>query len=138
MLKKAITYTDPFTEEEVTRTFYFNLTKAELTKLLMRKNGTYLDYMQDSINSGSSADVFEIFETFVREGYGERTEDGRFIKSAELSDAFMHSEAYSVLLTEFLQDTEGKKITAFFDQMCPKDLMQQVKANGQEALINLA
>lgn len=127
MLKKSITYTDPFTDEEVTKTFYFNLTKAEMTKLMLKNEGSYAEYLESVVSSKSASDIFNVFESLIRAAYGERTVDGRFIKSEEISDAFMHSEAYSVLLYEFLDDKDGHKAASFFEQICPKDLISEVK-----------
>ena len=104
MLTKKITYTD-YNGEERTETFYFNISKAELTKLQFMHPGGYSEYLERIIESKDIAQLMQAFDDLVDLSYGEKSEDGkRFIKSAELTKAFKETEAYSEMFTELLTD----------------------------------
>ena len=56
--------------------------------------------------------------------YGEKSEDGeRFVKSKELSDAFMQTEAYNQLFTSLL--TDANKASKFINSVFPKELVEE-------------
>lgn len=107
MLTKKITYTD-YNGEERTETFYFNISKAELTKLQFMHPGGYSEYLERIIASKDIAQLMQAFDDLVDLSYGEKSEDGkRFIKSAELTKAFKETEAYSEMFTELLSNAEA-------------------------------
>ena len=105
MLAKPITYTD-YNGVERTETFYFNLSQAELIDMqLGGKDGLYSNKLQKMIDNHDAAAIVGTIKEFVLKSYGEKTDDGkRFIKSPEISEAFMQTEAYSQLITELLSD----------------------------------
>ena len=104
MLKKVIAYEDwngLHREEE----HYFNLNKPEVVKMQTSVKGGY-DVQLKAIAAGmSGAGIMEFFENLIKTSYGIKSEDGkRFMKSEEISRAFMETRAYEVLFEEMITD----------------------------------
>lgn len=127
MLAKTITYTD-YNGVERTETFYFNLSQAELIDMqLGGKDGLYSNKLQKMIDNHDAAAIVATIKEFVLKSYGEKTDDGkRFIKSPEISEAFMQTEAYSQLITELLSD--DAKSSEFILGIMPQALREAAVA----------
>ena len=127
MLAKPITYTD-YNGVERTETFYFNLSQAELIDMqLGGKDGLYSDKLQKMIDNHDAAAIVATIKEFVLKSHGEKTDDGkRFIKSPEISEAFMQTEAYSQLITELLSD--DAKSSEFILGIMPQALREAAVA----------
>lgn len=127
MLAKPITYTD-YNGVERTETFYFNLSQAELIDMqLGGKDGLYSNKLQKMIDNHDAAAIVATIKEFVLKSYGEKTDDGkRFIKSPEISEAFMQTEAYSQLITELLSD--DAKSSEFILGIMPQALREAAVA----------
>ena len=127
MLVKPITYTD-YNGVERTEPFYFNLSQAELIDMqLGGKDGLYSDKLQKMIDNHDAAAIVATIKEFVLKSYGEKTDDGkRFIKSPEISEAFMQTEAYSQLITELLSD--DAKSSEFILGIMPQALREAAVA----------
>ena len=127
MLAKPITYTD-YNGVERTETFYFNLSQAELIDMqLGGKDGLYSSKLQKMIDNHDAAAIVATIKEFVLKSYGEKTDDGkRFIKSPEISEAFMQTEAYSQLITELLSD--DAKSSEFILGIMPQALREAAVA----------
>ena len=127
MLAKPITYTD-YNGVERTETFYFNLSQAELIDMqLGGKDGLYSNKLQKMIDNHDAAAIVGTIKEFVLQSYGEKTDDGkRFIKSPEISEAFMQTEAYSQLITELLSD--DAKSSEFILGIMPQALREAAVA----------
>ena len=123
MLTKTITYTD-YNGVERTETFYFNLSQAELIDMqLGGKDGLYSNKLQKMIDNRDAAAIVGTIKELVLRSYGEKTDDGkRFIKSPEISEAFMQTEAYSQLITELLSD--DAKASEFILGIMPQGLRE--------------
>lgn len=107
MLKKTITYTD-YNGTERTEDFYFNLTKAEIMVMEMGTNGGMAEMIQRIVKAQDAPAIIKVFEEIVFKAYGEKSADGRrFIKSAEISEAFAQTEAYSELFVELTTDADA-------------------------------
>lgn len=131
MLTKKITYTD-YNGEERTETFYFNITKAELTKLQFKHPGGYSEYLERIIESKDVAELMQAFEDLIDLAYGEKSEDGkRFVKSRELTEAFKQTEAYSELFVELM--TDGDASSAFANGILPELDIDETKKAELEA-----
>lgn len=126
MLVKKITYTD-FNDIERTEDFYFNLTNAEVTEWLTTSGNYTLDkVVGQMIKAEKVGDIMGLFKDLIYKSYGEKSLDGkRFIKSPEVKEAFMESEAYSVLFMELISDP--KKAADFLNAIVPKDLSKAVE-----------
>lgn len=104
MRKETITYTD---YNNVTRTedFFFNLNEAELTALQYGVDGGLKEMLERIVKSNDNKQIMACFHELIAKSYGEKSPDGRrFIKSEELSEAFMQTEAYNELTLRFMTD----------------------------------
>ena len=117
MLKKTITYTD-FDGNNRTEDFYFNLTKAEVTEMEMSTDGGMAKLLKKIVDEQDSKKIIEHFKTLILNSYGEKSLDGkRFVKSNELRDSFVQSEAYSELFMELATNAEAA--SAFVNGILP-------------------
>lgn len=111
MVKKNITYTD-LNGVERTEDFYFDMSKPEIVKMQTSAKGGYDVQLRSIAANLNGALIMEFFEDFIARSYGEKSEDGRrFVKSKELSEAFMQTPAYEVLFDELV--TDDKKAAEF-------------------------
>lgn len=104
MRKETITYTD---YNNVTRTedFFFNLNEAELTALQYGVDGGLKEMLERIVKSNDNKQIMACFHELIAKSYGEKSPDGRrFVKSEELSEAFMQTEAYNELMLRFMTD----------------------------------
>src|SRR3954451_16257566 len=94
MLKKTITFED-LDGNQVTEEHYFHLSKADLIEMEVSRDGGMQACLQKVVSSENGKEIIEAFKYLVRESYGERTPEGRFVKNAQRTEEFMSSEAYS-------------------------------------------
>ena len=120
MLKKTIEYTD-FNGMARKEDFYFNLTKAEIMEMEMTTVGGFAEMIQKVVDAQDTPSIVKIFKDIILKAYGEKSPDGkRFIKNAELSDAFAQTEAYSVLFMELA--TNADEAAKFINGIVPADV----------------
>lgn len=125
MLKKTITYENPFTNEPITETFYFHLTMAELVEYDADYEGGLLGLGERLANAKTKKEAIDEFKKLILISYCERSEDGkRPIKSAALREQFVSTEAYSKLFMELGTDTEAG--IAFFNGVMPAEVREAV------------
>lgn len=165
MLKKTITYENPFTNQEVTEDHYFHISKADLVEMEMGEiSESYVTKAGVKL-TGMSAKLERIVEAvdgkaiiaelkdIIRRAYGKKDGD-RFIKSSAIWEEFSSSEAFSQLLFELCTDAGAAaefmngivphnldKIAAEVREKAEKELTPEqretlIKAN-QEALSEL-
>lgn len=101
MLKKTIKYTD-FDGVERQEDFFFNLTKAEMVEYdaAYAEQGGILKYLTWLVDNQKQHELIKAFKDLILRSYGERNSAGRFVKSQEIRDSFMATEAYSELFME--------------------------------------
>ena len=117
MLKKTITYKD-YNGTERTEDFYFNLSKAELIEMQANASGGLEELYKKIIAEKNIPEIYRIFKDIVLMSYGEKSVDGkRFIKTKEAAVAFTQTEAFSVMMSEFLEDPD--KATEFANGIIP-------------------
>lgn len=122
MLKKTIKYTD-YEGNECQEDFYFNLNKAELMEMQLSTKGGLDKYLQKLVDEEDNQKIMAMFKQIIMKSYGKKSEDGtRFIKSPELSNEFIQTEAYSELFMELIQDENAAK--AFMTGIIPNELRQ--------------
>ena len=127
MLKKSITYID-LNGVERTEEFYFNLSKTEIIKMQGSVKGGYDVRLKAIAADLNGSLILEFFEDFIKRAYGEKSEDGRrFMKSEEISEAFMQTPAYEVLFEELV--TDDKAAAEFVNAVMPNELMQKAAAS---------
>ena len=117
MFKKTISYVD-FDGNERTEDFYFNLTKAELTEMEFGTDGGLTKTLLNIIATNDEKRLVEHFKKIIQKSYGVKSLDGRrFIKTPEVIDEFMQTEAYSIFFMELANDAEAA--TAFVNGILP-------------------
>lgn len=119
MLKKTITYTD-YNGNQRTESFWFNLTKAEVTRMEMSVQGGMAEMIDRIIDAQDAPSLISTFETMIQKSYGVKTPDGRgFVKRPEDLEAFMATEAYSELFMELV--TNVTAAAEFVNGIMPND-----------------
>ena len=156
MLSKTITYTD-FNGRTRTETFEFHLYQHERVKWASDKDGL-LRYKKDLsdadlegiqkaaitdeaeaermlnvlLNDGTIFTIVNVIEDLVRRSYGQRSEDGRrFVKSEEMTEEFMQTEAYSVLFEELTTNPDAG--SAFMNALMVKNETQNTQPAHRRA-----
>ena len=119
MIKETLTYKD-FNGEERTDDFYFHMTKLEWLRF-DRKYGGLKEYIQKATRDNDEYGILTLLEELIQSAYGEKSLDGiRFIKSPEITERFVQSDAYSDMVVGFLTDTQ--KGINFFNRLAPADM----------------
>lgn len=120
MLKKTIAYTD-FDGVQREESFYFNLTKSELTEMELSATGGLTKMIEKIVETQDGARILSVFKELILKAYGEKSDDGRrFIKSKELSEAFSQTPAYDILFMELA--TNADKASDFIKAVIPADI----------------
>ena len=128
MLKKTITYTD-YNGNERTEDFYFNLTRAELMEMELEISGGMQQFLEKIVAEQDAAKIIEKFKDIILRSYGEKSPDGkRFMKSKELVDGFVQTEAYSKLFMELA--TDAKAAADFVNGIIPQNNQPIVNPNN--------
>lgn len=143
MLKKTITYKNLFTDEEVTEDFYFHLSKADLVEMQVENHAAAYTspktgqkfvgmaaHLQRISDSQDGPTVMREFKALLRRAYLKRVGD-KPVKSKEIWEEFVSSEAYSELIYELL--TDGAKAAEFFRGMVPGNFEEQMAQVTREA-----
>lgn len=99
--------------------FYFNLTKAELLELELSEEGGMDKRLQRLVSSQDMKEAIKVFKFIVLKSYGILTGDGKFIKSQEITNDFIHTAAYDEIFMELATDPEkaNKFITGILPNM---------------------
>lgn len=126
MLKKTVSYVD-YNGEPQTEDFYFHLNKAELIKMETNdKSGSFLTRLQEIIKAPTAKDAFELIEELAMKAYGIKSPDGkRFIKTEEVREEFMQTEAYSEFFMSLVAD--ANLAAEFLNGLLPADLLAQAE-----------
>lgn len=126
MLKRSITYEDFFGNER-TEEFYFNMTEAEVVEWITTNSDVTIDRVVERMSKKSDVKgIMDSIKDLIYRSYGEVSVDGRrFIKSKEVKDGFMETNAYSALFMELA--TDDGKAAEFLNSVIPKSLSARVK-----------
>lgn len=133
MLQREITFVD-FDDNQVTETFYFNLSKAELVKMQLNVKGGMKTYLETIIKKEDEAAIIEAFDKILLASVGKKV-DGKFIKTQEVINNFRFSGAYEVIFLQLL--TDAKFSSEFVENVMPKGLIDQVHAQQTSTTIDL-
>lgn len=138
MIKETITYVDPWSEEEVTEDFYFHFTEAELARLSQERSTLRDEIIRMGNGDATNKEILGLFELIISKAFGERSDNGRFVKSEEITNAFLVSEAYSVLVLSFFGDEDAAlKGANFMNGLMPKALVDRAQeASSDEKKIS--
>lgn len=135
MLKKSISFED-LDGNKLTEDFYFNLSKAEIAEMeLVQKDGL-VKYLEKIVKEEDREKLIELFKGLITRSVGRRSEDGRrFIKSQEIIDEFVQSDAYSELFIELV--TNANTAAEFVTGIVPaamQDAIAEAQKDGTLAL----
>ena len=84
------------------------------------EEGGMTEYINKIVAEQDAKKIIEFFKELINKAYGVKSADGkRFIKSPELSEEFMQSEAYSELFMELASNAE--EAANFVNGIVPKD-----------------
>lgn len=147
MLKKTITYTNPFTEQEVSEEHFFHISKAGLIELDMAslnepevtdpetgaKLGGFRARLQRIINDRNGEEVMFIVKDMVRRSYGKKEGD-RFLRSPEIWADFESSEAFSQLYFELCTDANAQ--ADFMNGVIPSNLEREMAKVGSQTEVD--
>lgn len=138
MFKDTVSFED-YNGDNVTETLYFNISKPELAKLNYSVSETYLsklEKMQEALKAHDESiigEVVDFFEEIVSLSYGVKSEDGkRFIKSEEITEEFMQSNAYEQIFMKLINDEDY--VEKFFLGIIPSDVAVEVMTKQEESV----
>lgn len=107
MLKKTITYED-LDGNSFTEVFEFHLREDEIAKMELSKHGGLVAYLNQIVAAEDGEAIINAFEEILLKSYGVRSEDNKkFRKSAEISQDFKDSDAYSKMFLELVTNAEA-------------------------------
>ena len=135
MYAKKIASINYNTGEKKERTYYFNLTQAELMEMQLSVDGGLQEYVQKIVEAEKTPQLVELFKKLILMCYGEKSDDGmRFMKKAadghRLSDDFEQTDAYSELFTELA--TNSDSATAFVNGILPANIQDKIAEQKQQ------
>ncbi len=120
MLKKTIKYVD-FDGNEREETFYFNLTQAEVAEMELSTEGGLAAKINKIIEARDNPTIIALFKDVIGKAYGEKSADGKyFVKNDVVRNAFMATEAYSVLFMELATNPDAA--AAFINGIVPSNI----------------
>lgn len=134
MYKKTITYED-FEGNEQKEDFYFNLNEAEIIEWVTTNGDYSLEaVLNKMVEKKKGRDIIDAVKDLIYRSYGEKDLSGkRFIKSKEIKDAFMESNAYSELFMELVTDATkaGEFITGIIPAKMAAHVAKTLKENPE-------
>lgn len=131
MLKRTITYKD-YNGVERKEDFYFNLTEEEIITSEIVTPGGLRNYLQQIIDAKDGGAIMTYMRKFIEMSYGEKSPDGRrFIKSPELSKAFMETQAFNKLFMELVASENAAEKAADFVNAIMPDVPEGAPAPAQ-------
>ena len=134
MITRTITYTD-FNDEERTETLYFNLSQRELARLENSHKGGLTEWIRRAVEAKDGKTIMDVFEEIIHAAYGVKSPDGKtFIKTEELYQEFIGTNAYDKLFMELVTDAD--KASEFIIGCMPKDLQLEARKKAKELEAN--
>ena len=123
MITETIKYFD-YNGEAREEQFSFNLSKAECMELELGTSGGMQNLIERIVSEKDNKKMVEIFKEIILKAYGEKSPDGKYFrKSAEISNNFASTEAYSELFMKLATDADyaAKFVNGILPEI-PKDL----------------
>lgn len=125
MLKREIKFTD-YEGNEKTRSFYFNMTKAELVELEANQPGGINATIERIQEAEDVKTLIALFKEIILMSVGERSDDGEyFSKSDAIRARFAGHPAYSELFMSLATDADAA--ADFLQGVLPPDLVKQAQ-----------
>lgn len=130
MYTETMTYKD-YNGELQTQDFYFHLTKADVIELEVEAEGNSLsDMVNQIVREKDGKKIVALFKDVIGRSYGIKTVDGRFVRSAAITERFFSTEAYSDLVVKIYGDPD---FAASFINSVIGDISKIKDANGKTA-----
>lgn len=130
MLKKTITYED-LDGHKHTDEFHFHLRKADVAAMQLSKKGGLEEYIKKIAKEEDGDKLVEIFKDLLQRTVGRRSEDGKqFIRTQEIIDEFMQSDAYSEMF--MLLATDAEAAAAFANGVIPASMNAENAGEAKE------
>jgi hypothetical protein len=123
MISKVISFED-FAGNQVTDTFWFHLSGAEVTELAMSRKGLD-EYLEEIIKTEDVAQLFTIFKELLGLAVGKPLNDRVFDKSPMITAEFLRSGAYEEFFFELIANPA--MAAAFIKEIMPKDLESRIE-----------
>lgn len=131
VFKKTIKFKD-LDGNPVEEDFYFNLNAPEIAEMELEKEGGMHAYLQEITEGGNPGKIMSTFKMFLERSIGRRSEDGRrLLKSQEITDDFMMSDAYSEFFLELV--TNSKMAATFVNGILPEGLAERLAQQTGDA-----
>lgn len=136
MIKRTVTYED-FNGVTHTEDLYFNLTKTEMSKIVLEEAkfdpdgnqdeesmNAFSDRLREIGRSGDGKKIIDMFEWLLKISYGEKSEDGRrFVKNDEVYEDWRYSASYDQFWQDLMLSETGDMVE-FINGIIPADLMK--------------
>lgn len=120
MFKDTIKYTD-YNDVERSMEVYFNLTKAEIVEMELSVAGGFSEMLMRLVELDKVPEIMREFKNIIKCSYGVKSPDGkRFIKSEELTEEFLQTEAYTEFFLKLLNE-DGYAVK-FINALAPADI----------------
>lgn len=117
MISKYITYTD-YNGVEHTEEFLFHLSKKDLLQMQVSVDGGMAEHLSIMLANKDEMGMLSFLVDLILKAYGEKSADGkRFVKSPEISEAFMQTPAFDALFDELT--TKDGAIETFITSLMP-------------------
>lgn len=130
MLKKNIEITNVYGQRE-TKVLHFNLTRMEVYDLQSKFKEGYEQHLKNAIDSGDQNSQLDVFRDLIKNAYCEIDDQGNVIKNDDLTNKFLHSEAYSELMFDLLDKDDTSKAEQFFRGIMPQQLLAEIDKKAQ-------
>lgn len=135
MLKKTINFMD-LDGNPVSEDFYFQLNKAEITEMELSQKGGLGEHLKAIIASEDGGAIISTFKNILASAVGKKSEDGRrFIKSEEITNDFLQSEAYPEMFMELV--TNADAASEFIRGIMPADLAAKIDTGAKVTNLRL-
>lgn len=134
MYKKIIEYED-YNGNKRKEPFYFNLEESDIIRYNFSHDGGYQNYLSRLLATNKAEEAFELFEKFIADSYGVKSDDGKtFVKNEKVLNEFKQSRAYSNLLMELV--TVPGASDKFFEGIMPAAMLAQLTAKVNNGKID--
>jgi len=136
VIEKAVTY-ENLDGVKVTKTFYFNLTKAELAEMaILSEDGGGLATQIRAIQESDDPELtLKAFKSVLERAVGRRVGD-QLIKTDEVRSEFMNTEAFSEVFMEIF--TNPGVAVSFIKGIVPSSLHEELSKNAKARGIELS
>lgn len=120
--------------ETVKEAARFQLSRPEIFGIEASKKGGFVAAAEKMKAEHDETEIFANFQNIIALAYGEISPDGRrFVKSPELSKAFLETPIYEQLFDKLISDSDFQM--EFLSGIVPKDSKEEVAKALQDYLV---